>query len=122
MQKVGGVIVVIVILVGLKFWHRSDDSAEILADMKEVIAQLNVDEADAKYLEQMLEREHQRAFDAAYDMGGRRRRATFDEKQYLVQVLGAMAKQCDRDRSPEIADKLRTLKMIVETSDDSAGG
>ena len=121
MRKVGWIVLIFVVFVGFKLWNWRSDSADVLADMKEVIARLDVNEADAEYLEGLLEREHTIAFEAAYDTGSRRRGATFDEDKYLVQVLDAMIKQCDRDRETEIAAKLRALKQAVESSIESTG-
>ena len=91
MRRVGWIVLIIVVFVGFKLWNWRSDSADVLADMKEVIARLDVDEADAEYLDELLEREHSVAFEAAYDTGSRRRGASFDEEKYLAGVLERMA-------------------------------
>lgn len=118
MRKVIGIGVAIVVIVGLKFYNRGADDKAVLDDMKQVIAQVSSSPEETTYLNRILEKEHQRAFDAAYDMGGRRRSATLDEDKYLNTVFTAMISQCERDKKKPLANKLRAAHALIMSDDE----
>jgi hypothetical protein len=117
MRKVVGVVVVIVVLVGLKFYNKGSDDKAVLADMKALIAQVASSADETTYLNGILEREHSKAFDAAYDMGGRRRSAKLDEDKYIDAIFKAMISQCENDKKKELAEKLRTAHQELREAD-----
>jgi hypothetical protein len=119
MRKIIGIGVVIVLLVGLKFYHKGEDDKAVLADMKSIVAELGASPADTAYLNKILDREHQRAFDAAYDIGGRRRAAKLDEDKYIQAIFKAMISQCNKDKKKQLADKLRLAQTVLTSSEDS---
>jgi len=120
-KKVVGFVVVLVVLVGIKFFTRSGDKEEILADMKKLVVRIEGYDQHAEYLDKLLEREHNRVFDKAYDMGGRRRGASFDETKYLGEVLTGMAADCERTKRTDLANSLRQYRdtLLAEPDADS---
>ncbi len=119
MKKVIGVVVVIVLVVGLKFYNRGSDDKQVLADMKEILADLDLSEEDSAYVNGILEAEHKRAFDAAYSMGGRRRAAKLDEDKYIDAVFQGMIVRCNADRKAELADTLRAAHQLLRSADEN---
>ncbi len=108
---------IVIVLVAIKFSNRGDDSAQVLSEAKELIAQLEVYKPNAEYLDKLTERAHRHVFDKAYDMGGRRRGATFDEDKYLTALLDYMMAQCRTDRENDIAVALQKMReeLAAET-------
>jgi hypothetical protein len=117
MRKVIGIVVAIVVVVGLRFYNRGTDEKAVLADMKTVIAQLGASPADSAYLNGVLDREHSRAFDAAYEMGSRRRGARFDENKYVDAIFKAMISQCEKDKKKDLAAKLRIAHEALRSAE-----
>ena len=72
MKKVAIIMVIVGVSVFFKMRNQGDNSAQILSDMKEIISSLDVYQANAEYLDQILETRHMKSFRDAYDMGGRR--------------------------------------------------
>lgn len=116
MKKVIGFVVVIVLAVGLKFYNRGSDDKQVLADMKEILSGLDLSEEDSAYVNDIVEREHKRAFDAAYSMGGRRRAAKLDEDKYIDEVFNGLILRCNADRKAELADTLRNAHQVLRSS------
>lgn len=113
MRKVIGIVVVIVIVLGLKFYNRSSDDKEVLADMKTLVTQIAPSPAESTYLTGIVDREHKRVFDAAYDMGGRRRAAKLDEDKYIDGMFKAMIEQCKKDKKKELAVTLYRAQQAI---------
>ena len=91
-------VVVVVALLAFKFMNAGDASADVKEEMREIVKLLPCYEDNAEYLDQQFELRHQFAFDKAYDLGGRRRSASFDADKYLEELFGAMIKDA-RDRA-----------------------
>jgi len=115
-KKVIGVVVVIALAVGLKFYNRGADDKQVLADMKEILSDLELSAEDSAYVNGILEAEHKRAFEAAYSMGGRRRAAKLDEDKYIDAVFEGMIARCNADRKAELADTLRGAHLILRST------
>jgi hypothetical protein len=116
MRKAVGIVITIVILLGLKFHNRSSDQNVILDDMKSLIAKLQISAKDTAYLNGILDREHSKAFDAAYTMGGRRRGATLDDDKYIEAIFKAMISQCAKDKKKELVAKLTSAREAIRSA------
>lgn len=104
------------LMVWLQFSRKGDADKELLADMKTVISDLDVYPQNATYLDELLEREHRLAFETSYTMGGRRRRARFDEAKYVEQLFGGMLADCRRRGKTEVAESLQVaIAAAAET-------
>ncbi|HRX85131.1 MAG TPA: hypothetical protein P5572_08940 [Phycisphaerae bacterium] len=117
MKRLGVVVVLGVLLFGLKLWHRGDDGKQILKEAKLMVLAMHLPAEEEAYLTTILEREHQKAFDAAYDMGRRRRAATFYEDKYLDAIFAAWIRECQADGKPELADKVAALQAEIMAED-----
>ncbi len=118
MRKAAGIVVVIILLTGWRLHNRGSDDKQVLADMKALITELELSSEDTAYLNGIVDREHRLAFDGAYDMGSRRRGATFDEDKYVDAVFQAMIARCDKDKKKDLAGKLRIAHRIVLENED----
>jgi hypothetical protein len=94
----------------MKLYRRGTDKTDVLTAMKEIIGDLDVYKTEGEYLDELLEREHGRAFDDAYDVGGRRRSAKFDHDKYLQSLYGGMIADAKRRNKKDVADALGKLR------------
>ncbi len=111
---------VLAAVLGLKFYNKSSTDTEVLNDMRNLIGKMELEPADAEYLNTVLDREHQKAFDDAYTMGGRRRSSTLDEEKYVNNIFQALIADCRSNDKGELADFLaEAQKIILSAADDS---
>lgn len=110
MKKVAIFVVILGVVVFFKMRGRGQDSSEILSDMKLLVSTLDGYEANAAFLDQTLERCHRKAFDDSYEVGGRRRASTFDEDQYIQDILTRMVRMCNEEGKREVAAELAELR------------
>ena len=68
-------------------------------------------------MNKLLEREHPAVFDAAYDIGSRRRRAKFDADKYRAAILEKMARECANSGRTELAGELKILNAVIASPD-----
>lgn len=113
MKKVAIFLVFVGVVVFLKMRNQSDDSGQVLSDMKELISSLEVYDANSEFLDRSLERRHMKAFDDAYEMGRRRRRTTFDEDQYIQDMLTMMVKDCNQANKRDLAATLVAVRESI---------
>ena len=113
MKRVAIIAVVIGVMVFFKMRNQGDDSAAVLSDMKAVISSMEAYEDNADFLDQTLETCHMTVFSDSYDMGSRRRGATFDEDKYIQDVLTLMVKHCNRFNRKELAAPLAELRDAI---------
>ncbi len=111
-KGIGILVTIVLIAIGvcMKIGRRSDAGAEVRAQMQALIETMPEYSANVEYLDELFERKHVKAFEEAYSMGGRRTRSKFDWETYGKTVLETMASQSGKDRKPELAKALRTLK------------
>jgi hypothetical protein len=116
MRKFAGILIAIIAIIGLKFWRSSNDSKEVLAQAKELISEMPEYPQNAAYLDKLVDLHHTLAFNAAYDMGGRRRRASFNEKKYVHGLLTRMAESCRTDGKSELWKALQEADVAIQTA------
>ena len=123
-KKILGFLVLVGVVVGIKFYNRGDDSAKVLKDFKEIMEKTDGYIAHSDVLEPMIQRAHQFVFDEAYDMGGRRRGASFDEDKYVVGMLDYMLNDCRKRHKKEAAEWVLAVRKAVggdEPAPESGG-
>jgi hypothetical protein len=114
MRKFAGILIAIIAIMGLKFWRSGNDSKEVLAQAKELISEMPEYSENAAYLDKLAELHHPLAFNAAYDLGGRRRRASFNEKKYVHGLLTRMAESCRADGKKELQKALQEADVAIQ--------
>lgn len=100
--KAGGFVVVIMVLIGVKFCNMSSDSSDVEKEARQLVATFPGYSEHKAYYNRLLDRFHASAFNAAYDMGGRRRGSSFDANRYVASLLSKMANQARRDGKEEV--------------------
>lgn len=121
MKRIGIFVVVVIVAVGFKFWRRGNLGAEELAKMKTIIAKLPIYQSEGELLDEMVERHHGSAFDAAYEVGGRRMADTFDESRYFGNLVTRMMAEADQRKKTEVVTALKQLKDAVAAVQPSGG-
>ena len=97
-KKVLGIAVVVTAIMIFKMKNMGEEDSAIQEEMQAIVESLPCYDAHGEYLDTLFERHHGIAFQEAYEMGGRRRGATFDENAYIEKLFGRMIKNA-RDRS-----------------------
>ncbi len=111
MKKALGIVVLVVVVVGFRFMNRGDDSAAVLAETRVMLSELDTYVAHAKFLDNVVERAHLKAFSAAYSVGGRREPASYNEDIYRMDLIDYILASCQSDRSKaDLRDELRELR------------
>lgn len=113
MKKVAIFLVFAGVVVFLKMRNQSDDSAQVLSEMKELISSLEVYDANSDFLDRSLERHHMKAFDDAYEIGRRRRNTTFDVDKYIQDMLTMMVKDCNQANERDLAATLVEMREAI---------
>jgi hypothetical protein len=96
--------------------NRSDTSEEV---KKEIMAFLPKVKDYAKHktkLNQWADDAHRQAFNEAYDMGGRRRSATFDEDKYVSTFFEVLCKRAQTAGLRDLENNLRTLAVEYDNA------
>ena len=113
MGKMAGIIVAILIACGfvwMDYSKKGDDKQELRDVAFEVLAVLPDYEAHESEYQYYFDMYHDDAFETHYQMGGKRRAASFDEEAYWAEMLGLMINSADADGEDEVAESLRLLQ------------
>ncbi len=110
MKRLLVILVLAAVFVGVKVSRRGGSQSKVLHDMRAIIEGLDTYEENADYLDALLVRHHPLAFDKAYDLGGRRRSATFDDELYLDTIFHNMVKECREDGGFGVCQELGQLR------------
>ncbi len=113
MRKLAAIALVLGIFVWVKLSDRSRADSAVLAEMQQLIQELDAYDANAEYMDELLQREHTYALAAAYAMGTRRQAASLDHMKYFERLLDGMIEDAGFERKPEVADELQGLRMIL---------
>ncbi len=121
-KKLGGILLAVALIGGalyLKFRNRGAAADDTLVQMQALIATIDGYQADQAYLKPLTERAHRAAFDGSYDIGGRRRRASFDEDKYLDAFFKHMIQACNADNHRDLVPALQTLRDSLRSTESS---
>lgn len=116
-KKILGFLVVVGVIIGIKFYNRGDDSAQVLKDFKEIMAKSDGYDAHSDVLEPIIQRAHNSVFDSAYEMGGRRRGASFDDSKYVVGMLDYMLRDCRQRHKKEAAEWVLAIRKAIDSDE-----
>jgi hypothetical protein len=83
---IGSIVIALVVVFGLKFYNKSKASDEVKQEIYAAFAEAE----DQTLIRKLIDRHHDRCFDAAYTMGGRRSGGKFDEKKYATSMIAAI--------------------------------
>ncbi|QDV92498.1 hypothetical protein RAS2_36190 [Phycisphaerae bacterium RAS2] len=127
-RKLGAIlttVVVIGLIFFLRFRQRSEDSNEAREQAMVIVSSLDEYESNKTLLDSMAKLAHSVAFDAAYTMGGRRTRATFDADAYLDAFLRSMIDQAAQMGRADLKKPLLALhqefKKVQRGEDEEPG-
>ncbi len=103
LTRIGGFVLIAALFFGWRMWNKSDNSAEAAEALKSWVVAMPSYESNKDYLDGLIKKNHEEAFDANYKSGGRRRSAKFDSEAYAGQVFQGMIRQAQADNKPELA-------------------
>lgn len=100
-----------------KFKRRGEASDVVRAEVVEFIQNnLKGYEQNRSLIDGWVQTAHDRAFAAAYDMGGRRRGATFDEDAYTAAFFESLENQAKARNKKDLALAIRELSVQFDNS------
>lgn len=102
MKKVLGNVACVILVVGgvlgVKFFNMNQASAEAKTHAAKALESIPGYAQERDYYESLLDAHHDAAFKSAYDMGSRRRSASFDHSGYLKELHSLMLDQAQGER------------------------
>ena len=119
-SKIGGIVIALLIACGLVWFQYSskgsekDELRQVAYEVLATIDDYSQFESDYDFYFDM---HHEEAFENNYQMGGRRRNATFDEDGYWNELLTAMIQTAQADEEPEIVAGLKDLNERYNATD-----
>lgn len=112
--KIGGIVVALLIaggLVWMQYSNKGNDEQDLKDVAHEVLMTINdYDQYESDYVF-YFDMHHDEAFEDNYQMGGKRRSATFDEDSYWNQILDAMIATAQADKETQVVAGLQNLKV-----------
>lgn len=119
MQRVVIFIVIAAIVVWSQWGNRDEADAAIKEQMLTLVQELPCYDGEEGYVAGLFDMQHMFAFNQAYDIGGRRRAASFDEEVYFDVLLnGMIIKARDRNK-PDVVECLQPLRdMLAPPSEE----
>jgi len=113
MEKLGGIIVAILIGGGI-FWMRTSDKNENKQELSdiahEVLASVpNYSKYESDY-DYYFEMYHDDIFEDHYRLGGKYSGPSFDEDGYWTEMFTSMIRSADADGEDEVVDGLTNLR------------
>ncbi len=114
-RKLALIAIALLIAIGViwnKMSDRSEDSDVIRAEVMELLKEVDTYDRNSGLLEVYAKTAHQRAFNEAYSMGSRRRRASFDDEVYVRVFFNSLVKSAQR------MDKIRLANALLSFCND----
>ncbi len=111
LRTAGGIVFVIAVVVGLKFYHKGSDSAEVRDAMATWVQSAPGYEDQKTLFDELLAEAHEEAFNETYRLGGRRRSATFDANAYARTLFTQMKAHAMEQGHPEVAQAIDTVRQ-----------
>ena len=113
LQKLGGLVLVVAIAAGFYWWKSKKSEAvdtridEVQEKVVQVCKNCPSFSKHVDFFHENAYAAHERAFDAAYSAGGRRRSPTFDESEYCRLYFKALIGASERANKPDLTTELR---------------
>ena len=108
LSTVGTAVVIISVVVGLKFYNKSQVNAQIRGEAVAIVENVQGYGSNADYFQLLIDHAHPVAFEEAYRMGGRRRSAEFDDARYVQVLFATMLDKAKSEQRSKIANALET--------------
>jgi hypothetical protein len=116
-KKLIGIVVIVLLIVGvtwLRMSRRADASAQVRADVEQMVKSIDNYAKYEKLLKTWTELAHRKAFDAAYDVGGRRRAASFDADKYIRAFFDDLIRSADQAKKADLVKSLKDLQSRMQ--------
>ena len=110
LSTVAYIVVVVAVVLGFKFYNMGEAAAETKSQVLELVREVEDYDYYKEYYESLVEANHDEAFRHAYDMGGRRRAAEFNERKYVVELFALMIAQAEREERERPALNLKQFR------------
>jgi len=107
------------IVMAVVSYNKNKASDEVKSQTHELIQKMPSYEKEKQYIDRIFEASYESAFEEAYDTGGRRKSATFDEKKYISTVFDNMASMAKNDSKEKLASELQVIKLLLNSSSDA---
>ena len=105
-----GIVVVIAVVAGYKNYNKSARSSEVRQSMETWIVAAPGYHENKDVFDELLKEAHKVAFKEAYDVGSRRRSATFDVDKYARVLFSTMQSKAEARGYSEIAKSLAVVE------------
>lgn len=116
LTKFIGIIIVVAIVVGFKFYKKERFSENIKSQSIEIIQKIPGYDENKTYIDSIFESSFDKAFEGSYDIGGRRRGAKFDENKYITMLFDNLIGKAKLDGKEDLAKKFHVYKILLTTS------
>lgn len=115
-----GIIIVVVIIVGFKFYKKDEASDNIRSQTIEIVQAMPGYDENQSYINSIFEPCFETAFQASYDMGSRRRSAKFDQDKYITTLFDNLMVRSKQDGKEELARRFKVYKMVLVRMNNSS--
>ena len=115
-----GIIIVVAIIVGFKFYNKSKAGDDIRSQTIEIVQAMPGYDENQSYIDSILEPCFETAFEVSYDMGSRRRSAKFDQDKYITTLFDNLRVRSKQDGKEELARRFKVYKMVLIRMNNSS--
>ena len=115
-----GIIIVVVIIVGFKFYKKDEASDNIRSQTIEIVQAMPGYDENQSYINSIFEPCFETAFQASYEMGSRRRSAKFDQDKYITTLFDNLMVRSKQDGKEELARRFKVYKMVLIRMNNSS--
>ena len=118
LKKVGGIVLVLAIAGGIlyfKFGKKAEASDQVKKEIMAFLPRVKDYEKYKSKLTQWADEAHHKAFESAYDIGGRRS-ATFDEDAYTAKFFDILENRAQMAGLRDLENNLRTLAVEYDNA------
>ena len=114
-----GIIIVVAIIVGFKFYNKSKAGDDIRSQTIEIVQAMPGYDENQSYIDSIFEPCFEAAFEASYEMGNRRRSAKFDQDKYITTLFDNLMVRSKQDGKEELARRFKVYKMVLTRMNSS---
>lgn len=114
-----GIIIVVAIIVGFKFYNKSKAGDDIRSQTIEIVQVMPGYDENKLYIDSIFEPCFETAFQASFDMGSRRRSAKFDQDKYITTLFDNLMVRSKQDGKEELARRFKVYKMVLTRMNNS---